>query len=127
MPLFVDVRADTFLRGAGGVDLTLERAAAFREAGADGVFAPGAVDPETVKALVDGIDGPLNVMAGPGSPPVAELAALAIGAGVAQAAHAVVRRAARELPDTGTHASLAGGLDHAELNTLLGARCQGVL
>ncbi|MDQ1050057.1 2-methylisocitrate lyase-like PEP mutase family enzyme [Streptomyces sp. V4I2] len=96
----------TFLRGAGGVDLTLERAAAFLAAGADGIFVPGAVDPETVKLLADGVDGPLNVLAGPGAPPVAEPAALgvarvSVGSGIAQAAHALVRRAARELLGTG--------------------------
>jgi 2-methylisocitrate lyase-like PEP mutase family enzyme len=124
VPLFVNARIDTFLRGAGGVDLTLERAAAFLAAGADGVFVPGAVDPGTVKLLVDGVAGPLNVMAGPGAPPVAELAALgvarvSVGSGIAQAAHAVVRRAAWELLGAGTYESLAGGLDHGELNALL--------
>ncbi|MFF3466777.1 isocitrate lyase/phosphoenolpyruvate mutase family protein [Streptomyces sp. NPDC002619] len=124
VPLFVNARIDTFLRGAGGVDATLERAAAYRAAGADGIFAPGAVDPETVKALADGIDGPLNVMVGPGAPAVAELAALGVarvsaGSGLAQAAYAVVRRAARELLDGGTYDALAGGLDYGELNSLL--------
>jgi 2-methylisocitrate lyase-like PEP mutase family enzyme len=126
VPLFVNARIDTFLRGAGGVDLTLERAAAFLAAGADGIFVPGVVDPVTVKALAEGIDAPLNVMAGPGAPPVAELAALgvarvSIGSGIAQAAHAVVRRAARELLGTGTYESLAEGLDYGELNALLGS------
>ncbi|GAA2632792.1 isocitrate lyase/phosphoenolpyruvate mutase family protein [Streptomyces vastus] len=126
VPLFVNARIDTFLRGAGGVDLTLERAAAFLAAGADGIFVPGVVDPVTVKALAEGIDAPLNVMAGPGTPPVAELAALgvarvSIGSGIAQAAHAVVRRAARELLCAGTYESLAGGLDYGELNALLGS------
>ncbi|WDV55837.1 isocitrate lyase/phosphoenolpyruvate mutase family protein [Streptomyces coeruleorubidus] len=124
VPLFVNARTDTFLSGAGGVDLTLERAAAFRSAGADGIFVPGAVDPGIVKELVNGVDGPLNVMAGPGAPTVAELAALgvarvSVGSGVAQAAHALVRRAARELLDTGTYRSLADGLDYGEINALL--------
>ncbi|MEU1403099.1 isocitrate lyase/phosphoenolpyruvate mutase family protein [Streptomyces sp. NPDC005728] len=123
VPLFVNARIDTFLRGAAGVDLTLERAAAFLAAGADGVFVPGAVDPETVKALVAGIDGPLNVMVGPGAPAVAELAALGVarisaGSGLAQAAHALVRRAARELLREGTYGGLAGGYDYGELNAL---------
>ncbi|MEU3293734.1 isocitrate lyase/phosphoenolpyruvate mutase family protein [Streptomyces longwoodensis] len=123
VPLFVNARIDTFLRGAGGVDLTLERAAAFVAAGADGVFVPGAVDPGTVRLLVEGVRAPLNVMAGPGAPPVAELAGLgvarvSVGSGIAQAAHALVRRAARELLDAGTYGSLAGGLDYGELNTL---------
>lgn len=124
--LFVNARIDTFLRGAGGVDLTLERAAAFLAAGADGIFVPGVVDPVTVKALAEGIDAPLNVMAGPGAPPVAELAALgvarvSIGSGISQAVHAVVRRAARELLSAGTYESLAEGLDYGELNALLGS------
>ncbi|MFJ4782429.1 isocitrate lyase/phosphoenolpyruvate mutase family protein [Streptomyces sp. NPDC088794] len=126
VPLFVNARIDTFLRGDGEVDVTLERAAAFLAAGADGIFVPGAVEPGTVKLLADGIEGPLNVMVHPGAAPVAELAALGVarvsaGSGLAQAAHALVRRAARELLDTGTYETLADGLDYGELNRLLGA------
>ncbi|MFF8641485.1 isocitrate lyase/phosphoenolpyruvate mutase family protein [Streptomyces sp. NPDC015345] len=129
VPLFVNARVDTYLRGVGEpadrLALTLERAAAYREAGADGIFVPGAVDPETVGALVAGVQGPLNVMAGPGAPSVAELAALgvarvSVGSGIAQAAHAVVREAALELLSKGTYGPLAGGLDYGELNSLLG-------
>ncbi|MFF3149781.1 isocitrate lyase/phosphoenolpyruvate mutase family protein, partial [Streptomyces sp. NPDC057927] len=65
VPLFINARIDTVLRGAGGVEETLERAAAFLAAGADGIFVPGAVDPGTVKSLVAGVEGPLNVLAGP--------------------------------------------------------------
>lgn len=124
VPLFVNARIDTFLRGAGGVDATLERAAAFRAAGADGIFVPGTVEPGTVKELADGIEAPLNVLVGPGAPPVAELAALGVarvsaGSSVALAAYAVVRRAARELLDTGTYGEQAGELGYGELNSLL--------
>ncbi|MEV3967681.1 isocitrate lyase/phosphoenolpyruvate mutase family protein [Streptomyces sp. NPDC050698] len=135
VPLFVNARIDTYLGGAGGVDLTLERAAAFRAAGADGIFVPGAagadgifvpgaVDPGTLKELVEGVDGPLNVMAGPGAPSVAELAALgvariSVGSGIAQAAHALVRRAARELLDRGTYGALTDALGYGEVNALL--------
>jgi 2-methylisocitrate lyase-like PEP mutase family enzyme len=124
VPLFINARIDTYLRGAGGVDATLERAAAFRAAGADGIFVPGAVEPGTVKELADGIDAPLNVLVGPGAPPVAELAALGVarvsaGSSVALAAYAVVRRAARELLDTGTYGAQTGGLGYGELNSLL--------
>jgi 2-methylisocitrate lyase-like PEP mutase family enzyme len=124
VPLFINARIDTYLRGAGGVDATLERAAAFRAAGADGIFVPGAVEPGTVKELADGIDAPLNVLVGPGAPPVAELAALGVarvsaGSSVALAAYAVVRRAARELLGTGTYGAQMGGLGYGELNSLL--------
>lgn len=127
LPLFVNARIDTYLRGPAEAAPTLERAAAFLAAGADGIFVPGAADPATVKLLVDGIDGPLNVLAGPTTPSVAELASLGVarvstGSSLALAAHALVRRAARELLTTGTYGSLAGGLDYGEFNTLLGAR-----
>ncbi|MEV0444847.1 isocitrate lyase/phosphoenolpyruvate mutase family protein [Streptomyces spectabilis] len=130
VPLFVNARVDTYLRGVGEearerLELTLERAAAFLDAGADGVFVPGVVDPETVGALVAKVDGPVNVMAGPGAPPVARLAALgvariSVGSGIAQAAHALVRGAARELLTRGTYGSLEGGADFGELDRLLG-------
>ncbi|MEV6027004.1 isocitrate lyase/phosphoenolpyruvate mutase family protein [Streptomyces sp. NPDC052036] len=123
VPLFVNARVDTYLRGAGGLGETLERAAAFLAAGADGVFVPGVADPVTVQALAEGIEGPLNVLIGPGAPTVPELAALGVarvsaGSGVAQAAHGLVHRAARELLGTGTYGALAGGLSYGELNRL---------
>ncbi|MFF4841157.1 isocitrate lyase/PEP mutase family protein [Streptomyces collinus] len=124
VPLFVNARIDTFLRDAGGVGPTLERAAAYLAAGADGIFVPGAVDPGTVKALVAGIDAPVNVLVGPGAPAVAEFAALGVarisaGSSIAEAAHALVRRAARELLREGTYGALAGGFAYGELNALL--------
>ncbi|MFJ9723750.1 isocitrate lyase/phosphoenolpyruvate mutase family protein [Streptomyces sp. NPDC101209] len=121
VPLFVNARIDTFLRDGGGVDRTLERAAAFLAAGADGIFVPGAVDPDTIGLLATGIDAPLNVLAGPGALPVTELASLgvarvSVGSEVAQAAYAVARAAARELLEKGTYDSLSGGLDYTALN-----------
>jgi len=71
------------------------------------------------------MEGPLNVLVGPGAPSVAEPAALGVarisaGSSITQAAHAVVRRAARELLDAGTYEALTDGLDYAELNILMG-------
>ena len=127
VPLFVNARTDAHL--AGLVDPgrllteTLERARRYRGAGADGVFVPGVRDVGTIRALVESIDGPVNVMAGPGSPTVAELARLGVarislGSAVAQAAYAVVRQATAELRTTGTYDSLAAGVDYADLNAL---------
>jgi 2-methylisocitrate lyase-like PEP mutase family enzyme len=125
VPLFVNARVDTYLRGAGELSETLERAAAYLAAGADGVFVPGTVDPVIVKALAEGIDGPLNVLVGPGAPAVGELAALGVarvsaGSALAQAVHGLVHRAARELLDAGTYGEMAGGSGYEELNALLG-------
>jgi 2-methylisocitrate lyase-like PEP mutase family enzyme len=129
VPLFVNARIDVYLAGAVAGDdrleETLKRAAACVAAGADGVFVPGVTDPRTLAALAQGIGAPLNVMAGPGAPDVAELgrlgaARVSVGSQIAQAAHALVRSAARELLGQGTYGALAGGYEYGELNALLG-------
>ncbi|MEU0391472.1 isocitrate lyase/phosphoenolpyruvate mutase family protein [Streptomyces sp. NPDC006208] len=130
VPLFVNARIDVYLAGIGPVgdrlEETLRRAAACIAAGADGIFVPGVVDPDTVEALAKGIGAPLNVLAGPGAPATTELgrlgaARVSVGSGIAQAVHGLVRAAAAELLTDGTYASLTGGYDYAELNALLGA------
>lgn len=42
--------------------IATERGNAFRQAGADCVFVPGAINEETVKNLVNGINAPLNII-----------------------------------------------------------------
>ncbi|MDI1462921.1 isocitrate lyase/phosphoenolpyruvate mutase family protein [Catellatospora sp. KI3] len=122
--LFVNVRVDTFLAGAGGLAETVERAKAYVAAGADGVFVPGTADPHTIGALVAAIPAPVNILAGPGSPTVAQLAGLGVarislGSSVAEAAYAVVMRAAREALETGTYTALADKADYGTLNDLM--------
>jgi 2-methylisocitrate lyase-like PEP mutase family enzyme len=127
-PLFINARVDTYLRGAGDpptrLQDTLDRAAAYVAAGADGVFVPGVVDKGLVADLVKGLTVPLNVLAGPGAPTIAEFGALGVarvslGSSVAQAAYAVARDAARELFTTGTYAALERDLDYEAINSLL--------
>jgi 2-methylisocitrate lyase-like PEP mutase family enzyme len=127
VPLFVNARTDVHLAGLVDPERllaeTLERARRYRGAGADGVFVPGVRDVATIRALVESIDALVNVMAGPGSPTVSELARIGVarislGSAVAQAAYAVARQATAELLATGTYDSLAAGVDYAELNAL---------
>ncbi|MGW8889804.1 isocitrate lyase/PEP mutase family protein [Streptomyces sp. NPDC055749] len=129
--LFVNARIDTYLRPsgdpAGRLGQTLERAAAYVAAGADGIFVPGVQDPADIAALAERLSVPLNVLAGPGSPSVAELgklgvARVSLGSAVAEAAYAVARRAAQELFTTGTYSALAGPVPYQELNALLADR-----
>lgn len=47
------------------LEIALERGKAFRACGADCVFVPGGLDAVTVKALVKGIGGPLNIILNP--------------------------------------------------------------
>jgi 2-methylisocitrate lyase-like PEP mutase family enzyme len=126
--LFLNARIDTFLFGLGAPDTrlkeTLSRAHMYVDAGADGIFVPGVTDTATIAAPARDISVPLNVMAGPGTPTVAERGALGVarvslGSGVAQVAHAAARRAAQDLFGTGGYDSLAEGMAFPELNGLL--------
>ncbi|MFF9144691.1 isocitrate lyase/phosphoenolpyruvate mutase family protein [Streptomyces sp. NPDC014861] len=126
--LFLNARVDTYLKGLGDPATrlrdTVDRARSYVDAGADGVFVPGVTDPALIKDLAAALPVPLNILAGPGAPTVAELGALgvarvSVGSGVAQAAYAVARRAAVELLGTGGYDSLRDGIDYPELNSLL--------
>ena len=65
--LFVNARIDTYWLGQDAtVAVTLDRAARYVEAGADGIFVPGATDPQVITALTATIDRPVNVLAIPG-------------------------------------------------------------
>ncbi|MGW4379058.1 isocitrate lyase/PEP mutase family protein [Kitasatospora sp. NPDC004531] len=128
--LFVNARIDTYLFGLGDpatrLEDTLARARSYIDAGADGIFVPGVTDPDVIEELAAALTVPLNIMAGPGSLPVGELGALGVarvslGSGVAQAAYAVARDAARELYGAGGYRSLERAVDHPELNGLFTA------
>jgi 2-methylisocitrate lyase-like PEP mutase family enzyme len=64
--VFVNARVDTYwLDQDANVPATLERARAYVEAGADGIFIPGASDPTDLQQLTDSIPIPVNVLAVP--------------------------------------------------------------
>jgi len=128
VPLFINARTDVFLAGIGApadrLTETLERAARYLGAGADGIFVPGVIDPKTIATLADGIEAPLNIMVSPGAPSVAELgrlgvARVSLGSGVAQAAYARASRVTAELETTGTYESLTDAADYGMLNAPL--------
>ena len=128
--LFINARIDTYLLSLGDpatrLGDTLYRAAAYIAAGADGIFVPGVADAETIAALAAELTVPLNVMAGPGSPSISELAGLGVtrvslGPAIALAAYAAARRAARELLTAGTYQALDGSLGFAETDALMAA------
>jgi 2-methylisocitrate lyase-like PEP mutase family enzyme len=72
------------------------------------LYAPGVTSAGDIRAIVDAVDRPLNVLALPGVPPVAELADLgvsrvSVGGAFAYAALGGAVAAARELLDGGTY------------------------
>lgn len=123
--LLINVRTDVFLFGIGPADGRLDdvlaRAAAYAAAGADCLFVPGLVDLDAIAELVKASPLPINAMAWPGAPTVAEFAAagvrrVSVGTAICQAAYSVAQRAATELLTTGTYTELAGALDFGSIN-----------
>ena len=86
---FINARTDVFFqRPPEQHDDTLlveaiERARAYAEAGADGLFAPGLADITLIARLAEGSSLPLNIMVGEATPPLRALAAH----GVARVSH----------------------------------------
>jgi len=102
----------------------VRRLNAYCDAGANCVFAPGVKDADTIGRLAKDIGCPLNVLAGPGSPTIAELeklgvARVSLGSGPMRAGLGLLRRLAEELKSTGTYSGLDGAVPHAEMNELL--------
>jgi 2-methylisocitrate lyase-like PEP mutase family enzyme len=129
VPVVLNARTDVYLAEvgpeSGRFDEAVRRANAYREAGADCLFVPGVRDPATIGALVRAINGPVNILAGPGTPPVAELerlgvARVSVGGGPARAALTLARRVAEELRGPGTYTLFTRDtLSYAEVNRLL--------
>jgi 2-methylisocitrate lyase-like PEP mutase family enzyme len=131
VPLVLNARTDVYLLQVGEpssrYDETVRRLSAYRDAGADCVFAPGVRDAATISRLVTDLRCPLNILAGTGSPSVAELRALGVarvslGSGPMRAAMGALRRIAEEVKADGTYESLSDAPSHAEMNQLLQRR-----
>jgi len=128
IPLVLNARTDVYLLQVGApekrYDLALQRLTAFRDAGADCVFAPGVRDAETIGRLVRDLKCPLNILAVPGSPSVPDLAALGVarvslGSGPMRATLGLLKRIAEELKTSGSYRTLEPAPSHAEVNRML--------
>src|SRR5215213_8687949 len=73
-PLVLTGRAENHIRGVDDLDDTIARLIAYRDAGADAVYAPGLADLDQIARVVQAVGVPVNVLALPGGPSVAELA-----------------------------------------------------
>jgi len=128
VPLVLNARTDVYLLQVGDpatrYDETLKRLLAYRDAGADCVFAPGVRDAQTIGRLVKDLACPLNVLAVPGSPSVSQLNALGVkrislGSGPMRAAMGLLRKLTGEVRKHGTYALMEGAPSHAEMNQLM--------
>mgnify|MGYP003781942873 CR=1 FL=1 len=97
-------RAEQHIRGNPDLDDTIARLRAYRDAGAEAVFAPGLRTLPEIERLVKAVEAPVNVLWMPGMPAVGELAAvgvrrISVGGGLARIAYDAAAAAARQLLD----------------------------
>lgn len=128
IPLVLNARTDGFMLGSDDRDAviaeSIRRCNAYLDAGADCTFTIGVSDAETIGTLADGIDGPLNVLAGATSPSIPELKSLGVkrvtfGSGFAKAALTLVQQGARELKETGTYSWVEGAMGQPDIHRIL--------
>ncbi len=129
VPLVLNARTDVYLLEGENPDAdyaeTVRRLVAFRDAGADCVFAPGLKDAKTIGLLVKDVACPLNILTVPGTPSIAELeklgvARVSVGSGFMRATLGALRGMAEELKNSGTYSALAAGIPYKDVNKILG-------
>jgi len=130
VPLVLNARTDVYLMPIGPAETRFERTVgrlrAYRQAGADCLFAPGVRDGETIRKLVAAMAGPLNILLMPGGPSLGELEKMGVarasaGSAVMRATLSLVQRIGKELMQAGSCDFLFDGtIPHADLNRLLG-------
>jgi 2-methylisocitrate lyase-like PEP mutase family enzyme len=102
-------RCENHLHGLDDLDDTIRRLVAYRDAGADVVYAPGLVDLGQIRRIVDDVGVPVNVLLRPGGPTVGELGdvgvrRISVGGTLARIALGALADAARHLLDDGQYA-----------------------
>jgi 2-methylisocitrate lyase-like PEP mutase family enzyme len=118
-------RAECFLVGhADPLNESIRRLRAYAEAGADCLYAPGAGQPEQIRAIVDAVaPKPVNVLVGRAAPSTLDdfaklgVRRVSVGGALAGSAWGAFLRAARGLAE-GRFDGFADNASHGELNGL---------
>jgi len=104
--LVLTARCESVLRGVGDLDTVIFRLLAYRDAGAEVLYAPGLIDPSQIERLVREVTVPVNVLLMPQGPRVSELAELGVrrvstGNRLASVAYGALRAASSALYEEG--------------------------
>jgi 2-methylisocitrate lyase-like PEP mutase family enzyme len=125
-PMVLTGRCENHIRGVDDLDDTIARLVAYRDAGADCVYAPGLSKPDQIRAVVEAVGVPVNVLALASGPSIAELGELGVrrvstGGALARAAYSAMLSAARELHYEGTSTYAARAASSGDLESALKA------
>jgi 2-methylisocitrate lyase-like PEP mutase family enzyme len=121
-PLVITARAENHLHGVDDLDDTIARLLAYRDAGADALYAPGLVELDQITRVVDAVQAPVNVLALPSAPPISDLASIGVrrvstGSLLARSAYGALVTGGRELLDAGTSRYAERGVSQDDLRT----------
>ncbi len=124
-PIVLTARAENHLHGIDDLDDTIARLVAYRDAGADVLYAPGLTGADQIAAVVAAVAAPVNVLALIGAPPVARLAELGVrrvstGSLLTSTAYGAMLAGARELLAGGGSDFARGGLDAKQRQAAFG-------
>ena len=105
-PLVLTGRAENHIRGVDDLDDTIARLLAYRDAGAEVVYAPGLRTLAQIETVVAAVGVPVNVLASPNGPALADLDAVGVrrvstGSLLAGAAYGALISAADDLRTAG--------------------------
>ncbi|ABD11570.1 isocitrate lyase/phosphoenolpyruvate mutase family protein [Frankia sp. B2] len=124
-PFVITARAENFLYGHPDLEDTIRRLQAYAAAGADVLYAPGLLGPDSIREVCKRVQGPVNVLVGPPPfPSVTELGLLGVrrisfGSLLPRIALAAVLRAAREIHEEGTFSCAAEATPYAQANQMM--------
>ena len=122
--LVLTARSEGFVAGRPDLSETIRRLAAFAEAGADCLYAPGLRSIADIEAVVAAVaPRPVNVLVGSDFTTVADLAQagvrrISVGGALARAAWTGFLHAAKEIAEHGTFTGLSRAVPGIEINKL---------
>ena len=124
-PFMLTARCENYLIGNPDLGDTIKRLQAYRDAGADVLYAPGLTQAGDISTLVRSLDRPVNVVVGLSGAPmsVSKLSSLGVkrislGSTLARAALGEFLRAAEEMIGHGTFEFAKRAVPYATLNAM---------
>lgn len=125
--MVVTARTENHLYGVDDLEDTIGRLKAFADVGADVVYAPGLIDTDRIRQVVEAVSRPINVLVFPSGPTVPELAAvgarrISTGSGLLRSLHGALVEAGQELLEPGTLGFADRGMTSEQLKAAFGPR-----
>jgi 2-methylisocitrate lyase-like PEP mutase family enzyme len=129
VPFLLTARAENLLHGRNDMADTIRRLQAYEAAGADVLYAPGLRNVAEVRAVVEAVNRPVNVVTGWLDPDItaAELAEagakrISVGGALSRLALATFVEASRAMREQGSFAWMRDMMSMPEMRLMFGAR-----